>query len=178
VPQSLSFWEASSQIRLAPPLVAAAADLYSRHLHALWEKAEENNSKAKGSARQGKALCVHWRRADFKTYRPECLLSAFALFLFQTGVFFCAGFCDICRVTALLKVLRFSQSHVVLLPHPAAIGSASGARCTARDAGARRSCWYAPDRSSATQTNPSLSLAPSPLRLTRSHLRRARHHRR
>jgi hypothetical protein len=81
VQQSLSFWEASSQIRLAPPLVAAAADLYSRHLHALWEKAEHNNLKAKGSARQGgKALCVHWRRADFKTYRPECLPRLFCFY--------------------------------------------------------------------------------------------------
>jgi hypothetical protein len=93
VRQPLSFWEASSQIRLAPPLVAAAADLYSRHLNALWEKTEENNFKAKGPARQGgKALCVHWRRADFKTYRPECLLSAFVLFLFQTGALFAQFF--------------------------------------------------------------------------------------
>ena len=76
---SLSFWQASSQIRVAPPLAAAAAALFARHMRALDQQAEDVGGGAQGGG--SGALCLHWRRADFKTYptrttTPACLPSS------------------------------------------------------------------------------------------------------
>jgi hypothetical protein len=61
----MTFWEASSQIRLAPPLVAAASDLYARNILALGRQIEESGGMWQDA--DEKALCVHWRRTDFET---------------------------------------------------------------------------------------------------------------
>jgi hypothetical protein len=79
-PKSLTFWEASSQIRLARPLVTAAADLYDRHVHVLWQKAAEKHLKPNYSVQEGKAMCIHWRRTDFKTYGHDCLTRLFCFY--------------------------------------------------------------------------------------------------
>jgi hypothetical protein len=63
---SLTFWDTSSQIRLAQPLVAAGADLYARHVRAL-RLAADSGAVQHEDAADGSSLCLHWRRADFKT---------------------------------------------------------------------------------------------------------------
>jgi hypothetical protein len=62
---SITFWEASSQIRLIPSLLSAAADLYARSVLALQQQIAQEGEP--GNHVSDRSLCVHWRRTDFKT---------------------------------------------------------------------------------------------------------------
>jgi hypothetical protein len=62
---SITFWQASSYIRLVPPLVSAAADLYARNVFVLRQQIEEAGTR--GQHAGDRSLCLHWRRSDFKT---------------------------------------------------------------------------------------------------------------